>query len=371
MGLPRCGVDFLEVVLVDQDFALAAGGWRHNAFNFHHVDESGRAAEPHPQAPLQVRDRRLPARDDDAGGLVLQVVFLELELLARGLFLGRDGGVGHRLALFSEEAAEPGGLLFGRQRARESGSAARPPAADTTCRLCPGVARRRWRQDRYASLIRDATRNARRAGRFALITPVMTSTDGRCVARIRWMPTDESLASLKARSIPVFPVGVGQEQFERDIQITRVETPRSTLKGTSLAVDVVDLADRLRRHHGAARGRRRRPDRQLAGRHAAGRRPVDDRARELHRRPTPGRGCSGSRSRRRPDEQVTQNNVRDALVEVADGRSAVLYLEGEPRFEDEVHPPRRGRRQEPAGRRPAAHGRRQVPAPRRRQPRRS
>ena len=50
---------------------------------------------------------------------------------------------------------------------------------------------------------------------------------------------DESLASLKARSITVFPVGVGQEHFARDIQIARVETPRSTLKGTSLAVDVV------------------------------------------------------------------------------------------------------------------------------------
>ena len=50
---------------------------------------------------------------------------------------------------------------------------------------------------------------------------------------------DESLASLKARSIPVFTVGVGQEHFTRDIQITRVETPRSVLKGTSLVVDVV------------------------------------------------------------------------------------------------------------------------------------
>src|SRR5258706_5080049 len=50
---------------------------------------------------------------------------------------------------------------------------------------------------------------------------------------------DESLASLKARSIPVFTVGVGQERFTRDVQITRVETPRVVLKGTSLVVDVV------------------------------------------------------------------------------------------------------------------------------------
>ena len=33
------------------------------------------------------------------------------------------------------------------------------------------------------------TANAIRDGTFALIIPVMTSTDGRCVARTRWMPT--------------------------------------------------------------------------------------------------------------------------------------------------------------------------------------
>ena len=33
------------------------------------------------------------------------------------------------------------------------------------------------------------TANAIRDGTFALIIPVMTSTDGRCVASTRWMPT--------------------------------------------------------------------------------------------------------------------------------------------------------------------------------------
>src|SRR5712691_1344046 len=50
---------------------------------------------------------------------------------------------------------------------------------------------------------------------------------------------DETLASLKARQIPVFTVGVGQERFAKDVQVTRVETPRSVLKGTSLVVNVV------------------------------------------------------------------------------------------------------------------------------------
>ena len=41
----------------------------------------------------------------------------------------------------------------------------------------------------------DETRNEMRAGRFALIRPVMTSTDGRCVARIRWMPTARAICA--------------------------------------------------------------------------------------------------------------------------------------------------------------------------------
>ena len=35
----------------------------------------------------------------------------------------------------------------------------------------------------------DETANAIRDGTFALIIPVITSTDGRCVASTRWMPT--------------------------------------------------------------------------------------------------------------------------------------------------------------------------------------
>ena len=143
---------------------------------------------------------------------------------------------------------------------------------------------------------------------------------------------DEQLASLKARSIPVFPVGVGQDRFARDIQISRVETPRFTLKGTSLSVDVVlsqtgfggvtvplqveddgrivssqqvTLPATARRRRCASRSRRRMP------------------APRLFRFRVPPQ----------PGEQVTQNNTRDALVEVSDRREKVLYMEGEPRFE--------------------------------------
>ncbi len=41
------------------------------------------------------------------------------------------------------------------------------------------------------------TANAMRAGMFALITPVMTLTDGRCVATIRWMPTARAFWAMR------------------------------------------------------------------------------------------------------------------------------------------------------------------------------
>ena len=49
----------------------------------------------------------------------------------------------------------------------------------------------------------------------------------------------ESLLGLRASQIPVFTVGVGKEALGRDIQISRVSTPRKVLKGTNLSVDVI------------------------------------------------------------------------------------------------------------------------------------
>ena len=43
----------------------------------------------------------------------------------------------------------------------------------------------------------DAVMNAIRDGMFALIRPVTTSTDGRCVATTRWMPTARAICAMR------------------------------------------------------------------------------------------------------------------------------------------------------------------------------
>ena len=143
---------------------------------------------------------------------------------------------------------------------------------------------------------------------------------------------DEPLASLKARSIPVFPVGVGRDRFARDIQITRVETPRTTLKGTSLAVDVVISQTG---YAGSTVALQVEDEGRIVSTKDVTLPPDGQSATVRVNFTANDAGARLFRFRIQPQEaeQVTQNNARDALVEVNDRRERVLYMEGEPRPE--------------------------------------
>jgi len=143
---------------------------------------------------------------------------------------------------------------------------------------------------------------------------------------------DDALASLKARSIPVFPVGLGQERFTRDIQISRVETPRIVLKGSALVVDVVVSQT-------GYSGKTVSLNVEDGGRIVTSQPitlPPDGQSLMAKVRfMTNDAGARLFRFRIAPQEgeEVTQNNARDALIEVRDRQEKVLYYEGEPRSE--------------------------------------
>jgi uncharacterized membrane protein len=143
---------------------------------------------------------------------------------------------------------------------------------------------------------------------------------------------DESLASIKARSIPVFTVGVGAERFARDIQVTRVETPRTALKGTSLVVNVVVTQ--------TGYGGSTVPIEVEDNGHIVSTDqitlPADGEAATVRVRFTAsdaGPRVFKFRVPPQPNEQVAQNNTREALIEVSDRKEKILYFEGEPRPE--------------------------------------
>lgn len=142
----------------------------------------------------------------------------------------------------------------------------------------------------------------------------------------------DALLALKADRIPVFTVGVGQETIPKDIQIGRVGTPRSVLKGTSVAVDVMvahrGFPDRTvtvdvesdGRIVGSADARLSRDDQ-----------PVTVRVRFTASEAGPT--VFRFRVPPQPGETIAENNARDVLMDVEDRREKILYFEGEPRFE--------------------------------------
>ena len=142
----------------------------------------------------------------------------------------------------------------------------------------------------------------------------------------------DALLPLQAASVPVFAVGLGDEEIDRDVQISRVDLPREALVGTSMVVNVlVDAAG-------------------YAGRTVP--LVVEDFGRIVttenitlpdHGQPlvaplsisldTEGIRELTFRIPGLADERVLENNTRKVVVHVRDAREKILYFEGEPRWE--------------------------------------
>ena len=142
----------------------------------------------------------------------------------------------------------------------------------------------------------------------------------------------KTLVSLNARHIPVFTVGVGQEQFAKDIEIRDIQAPRSVLKGTAIMLDV-DVTQR------GFNGDTARLTVEDSG-HIVATQVVtlpktDEAIRVRVRVPATQAGARLFTVSITPKagEMVRENNSQAALVVVQDRRDKILYVEGEPRFE--------------------------------------
>ncbi|MDA1183378.1 MAG: glutamine amidotransferase [Acidobacteria bacterium] len=142
----------------------------------------------------------------------------------------------------------------------------------------------------------------------------------------------EALLGLKAQQLPVYTVGVGSPQLPRDIQIDRVNTPRVALKDASLLVDVTvtqtGYAGRTITIYVEDEGR-------IVGSEEL-QLPADGRPATVQVRAAAseaGPRLFTFRVAPLADEMITQNNARQALIDVRDHREKILYFEGEPRFE--------------------------------------
>lgn len=141
----------------------------------------------------------------------------------------------------------------------------------------------------------------------------------------------EAVLQLRAARVPVYAVGLGRERLGKDIEVSRLDVPRSALAGSTLIADVLLVQSGYDNSSVPVYV-------EESGRIVAAdtvRMPRDG-ALAVHLPFTlTGTGPRRIRVRIPPQsgEQVTENNTRDALVYVDDRRHKVLYFEGEPRFE--------------------------------------
>jgi uncharacterized membrane protein len=175
----------------------------------------------------------------------------------------------------------------------------------------------------------DAVERVRQELESVPVSGIVLVTDGADNSRV---PIGDQLLSLRARSIPVFTVGVGEERFDKDIEIRRVEAPHTVMRGSAITADI------LIRQRGFS-GRRLPLLVVDGGRIVAAdtiAMPADGDVAPL--RVSVFLNTAGARALtfRIPvqgGEQVTQNNEAVTLVDVRQRREQILYIEGEPRYE--------------------------------------
>ena len=142
----------------------------------------------------------------------------------------------------------------------------------------------------------------------------------------------EALLPLQASAVPVFAVGVGREEYERDIQMSRVETPQRVLKGASLGVELVVTH---RGYQGETVTVQVEDEGRIVGTEDIQLGPEGN-PQTVRLRFTAndeGPRLFSFRVSPLPGEMVTQNNLRQTLIVVEDRNEKVLYFEGEPRWE--------------------------------------
>lgn len=140
-----------------------------------------------------------------------------------------------------------------------------------------------------------------------------------------------SLQSLRAGSVPVFPVGIGAERFDRDIEVASVEAPRKVLAGSQISADVVI-------EHQGFEGETvlllvEGPEGVVGTEEIELPRQGDSTvAKTQFIAATEGPNLYSFRIATQTGEMVRDNNQQDVLMVVQDRRDKVLHIEGSPSF---------------------------------------
>jgi hypothetical protein len=143
-------------------------------------------------------------------------------------------------------------------------------------------------------------------------------------------PLSETLLDLRTRQLPVFAVGLGQERFDKDVEITRVEVPAAVLQGSSV---VASLTLKARGTNAPLNLAVEDSGRILSAQEVEVAAGDSTTVRVTIRADEPGPRLLRFKVAPIPGELVTENNHFDVALDVIGRREKILYFEGAARFE--------------------------------------
>ena len=141
---------------------------------------------------------------------------------------------------------------------------------------------------------------------------------------------DARLLALKSARIPVYPIGVGEPAYDRDIEITRVRLPAEVLQGSQIMAEV---SIRQRGYDGDTVELVVEDESRILHKQELQLRPGMQSVRVPLATADAGSRRLGFRIEARDGERIATNNRRTTTLAVDDRRRRILYYEGEPRFE--------------------------------------
>lgn len=136
---------------------------------------------------------------------------------------------------------------------------------------------------------------------------------------------------LKARNIPIYPVGIGSADINRDTEVVRVSAPRKVLKDTMVEANV---SIRSKGYAGSrAKLVVKERDRVVQNQEIQLGSDGEVRTHKINfSSDTPGPKVFTFRLEPFSNEAISENNDQDALVRVEDEQPVIFYAEGEPRW---------------------------------------
>jgi uncharacterized membrane protein len=140
-----------------------------------------------------------------------------------------------------------------------------------------------------------------------------------------------TLNNLRARSLPIFTLGLGQTKIEGDVEVVRASAPRRIIVGASVTAEVsLKSSGSATQSVEVELTEDGHPLKVQTVVLQGGATVV---SRITFKPLTAGTHRYAFTAKPAPDEPILENNTQELLMEVADTHPKILYIEGEPRWE--------------------------------------